>query len=107
MEQFPEVSRLLIGLVSPFESEILEIGDQAQSVLSVHTQAQQNGSLSEEEKMKASMEAMAKLKSGLKRLEQLRGQMRAQGQATTPLDEAVATQQHLMLRIQECIVSGI
>lgn len=106
-EQISDVTRLLIGLVSPFESEILEVRDQAESVLSAHTEAQQNASLSEEERMKASMEALAKLKGGLKRLEKLRSQMRDQGLATAPIDGAVSEHQRAMLSIQECIVSGV
>jgi MoxR-like ATPase len=106
-EQIGEIARLLIGLVSPFESEILEVRDQAESVVSAHTEAQNNASLSEEERMKASMEALAKLKGGIKRLERLRGQMRDQGLALTPLEEAVALHQTSMLSIQECIVSGV
>src|SRR5579883_2918468 len=106
-EQIGEIARVLIGLVSPFESEILEVRDQAESVVKVHSEAQNDASLSEEERMKASMEALAKLKGGIKRLERLRGQMRDQGLSTSPIDEAVSAQQALMLSIQECIVSGV
>ncbi len=106
-EQLGEIARVLIGLVSPFESEILEVQDQAESVISAHTEAQQNAALSEEEHMKASMEALAKLKGGLKRLEQIRIQMRNQGISTSPVDDAVSAQQALLLSIQEHIVSGI
>jgi MoxR-like ATPase len=106
-EQIGEIARVLIGQVSPFESEILEVQDQAESVVKVHCEAQHDASLSEEERMKASMEALAKLKGGIKRLEQIRVQMRDQGLSTSPIDEAVSAQQALMLSIQECIVSGV
>ncbi len=106
-EQIGEIARVLVGLVSPFESEVLEVQDQADSVISAHTEAQQNAALSEEDRMRASMEALAKLKGGLKRLEQIRVQMRNQGLATGPVDEAVSTQQALLLSIQEQIVFGI
>ncbi len=106
-EQISDITRLLIGLVSPFESEILEVQDQAESVVAVHNETKQNAALSEEERMKASMEAMAKLKEGLKRLEQLRVNMRTQGLSTTPIDEAFSAQRALMLGIQEYIVSGV
>lgn len=107
LEQQGEIARLLIGLVSPFESEVLEIEDQAESVLAVHTQAQQDASLSEEDRMKASMEALAKLKQGCKRLEQLRGRMQAQGISTASVEEALSAQHARMLGIQETIVSGM
>ncbi len=107
LEQQGEIARLLVGLVSPFESEILEIEDQAESVLALHTRTQQESARSEEERMKASMEALAKLKQGCKRLEQVRARMQAQGVSPTPVEAALAAQHARMLGIQETIVSGL
>lgn len=107
LEQQGEIARLLIGLVSPAESEIMEIEDQAESVFALHREAQQDTSLSEEARMKAAMEALAKLKQGCKRLEQIRQRMQAQGLSAAPVEAALSAQQARMLSIQEAIVEGI
>jgi MoxR-like ATPase len=105
----PDIYHLLAQIRTTLLEKKLIVSDRRwqKSVVSAHTEAQQDASLSEEEQMKASMEALAKLKGGLKRLERLRVQMRDQGLSTSPIDEAVATQQALMLGIQEHIVSGV
>jgi MoxR-like ATPase len=107
LEHQGEIARLLIGLVSPAESEILEIEDQAESVLALHYEARQDASLTEEVRMKAAMEALAKLKQGCKRLELVRQRMQAQGLSSAPVETALSAQHARMLSIQETIVEGI
>jgi MoxR-like ATPase len=106
-EQQGEIARLLIGLISPCESEILEIEDQAASVLALYHETLQDSALPEDARMKASMEALTKLKQGYKRLEQVRQRMQAQGLSSTPVDVALSIQHAHMLGIQETIVEGI
>lgn len=106
-EQQGEIARLLIGLISPYESEILEIEDQAASVLTGYHETLQDVSLPEDIRMKASMEALTRLRQGYKRLEQVRQQMLVQGMALSPVEAALSAQHAHMLGIQETIVEGI
>jgi MoxR-like ATPase len=106
-EQQGDIARLLIGLISPCESEILEIEDQAASVLSLYHETLQDVALPEDARIKASMEALAKLKQGYKRLDQVRQHMQAQGLPIAPVEAALSAQHAYMLGIQETIVEGM